>query len=45
LVKIVSVRSNSTSRPGSPSSKIVMNAVQSATRAACCMLCVTITIV
>ena len=39
FVKIVWVSSNSTSSPAS------MNAVLSATRPACCMLCVTITIV
>ena len=35
----------STSVPGCPASRIVMKAVVSETRAACCMLCVTITIV
>jgi hypothetical protein len=47
-VKIVFVSSYSTSTPDrSPSAPLLMlkNAVMSATRAACCMLCVTITIV
>ena len=47
FVKIFSVSSNSTTRPercSSSSSSTVKNAVLSDTRAACCMLCVTITI-
>ena len=48
LVKIFSVSSNSTTRPvrwsSSASSSTVKNAVLSDTRAACCMLWVTITI-
>jgi hypothetical protein len=44
-LNIVAVSSISTSRPGCPAPAMVKNAVRSLTRAACCMLCVTITIV
>jgi hypothetical protein len=39
------VSSTSISRPGSPVFSIEKNAVRSETRAACCMLCVTMMIV
>ena len=45
LEKIFSVSSISTSRPGFPTASRLKNAVWSLTRAACCMLWVTMTMV
>ena len=45
VVKIVAVSSNSISLPGLPVPAMLKNAVLSDTRLACCMLCVTMTIV
>ena len=42
---IFAVSSTSTSRPGCPLPAMLKKAVRSLTRAACCMLCVTMTIV